>query len=562
MESSLLDSSLRVGIIVGVSANGATINLSHAGLTSGSYHLGNRYGRGEVGEIILIEGQESLSIGKILDIRIPEKERSNLNAASYQNERLDAIGYVQLLGTVNTSSLLVSAGIANFPRIGDAVFSAPSYFLSMIPKLMDNSDSDEESLLNVGFIPNHNGSFHIGPEKLFGRHCAILGSTGGGKSWTTARLVQECAKFKNSKVILVDATGEYRSLPDSYTQHMHLGNPLHLHPSSLAFRIPPTDFDESDFITLFEPSGKVQGPKLRAAIRSLRLVHLDPEVADNGILHKINQPKTRYRKALKKNDNASLVDKPSQPFNIKNLIRQIQQECHFIENDGSWGRKNENEISYCSSLFTRILGVLNSPAFTSVFDESGAPSLDDVISTFLTSKKQILRLCLSSTSYEFHAREILANALGRKLMSFARREAFIKKPLLAILDEAHNFLGKKIGIDENAMSLDAFEIIAKEGRKYGLNICLATQRPRDITEGVISQMGTLIVHRLTNNNDRDVIERACGEADSSIISFLPNLRQGEAAILGVDFPIPLTIQIHRPSPTPLSDSPDYRTLWS
>ncbi|MDX7790743.1 ATP-binding protein [Aeromonas caviae] len=564
MSQSLLDNALRVGVIVGVGANGTTVNLSHAGLTSGSYHLGNRYGRGEVGEIILIEGQESLSIGKIIDIKLPEKERANLNAVSYQDEKVDAVGYVQLLGTVNLSSLSVSAGVSSYPRIGDAVFSAPSHFISMIPSLTDSSASNraEESLINVGSIPNSKGSFHIGPEKLFGRHCAILGSTGGGKSWTTARLVQECAKFKNSKVILVDATGEYRSLPEAYTTHMHLGQPLHRHKSSLPFRMPPTDFDESDFITLFEPSGKVQGPKLRAAIRSLRLVNLEPSIAHNGILLKIGQKKDLYRAALNKNNNSSLVDKPSQPFNVKKLIGQIQQECHYINHDGSWGNKNEGDISYCSSLFTRIMGVINSPAFSAVFEESNTPSLDEVLNDFLQSPKQVLRLCLSSTSYEYHAKEILANALGRKLMMFARNERFIERPLLVILDEAHNFLGKRIGFDENSINLDAFEIIAKEGRKYGLNICLATQRPRDITEGVISQMGTLIVHRLTNNNDREVIERACGEADRSIVSFLPNLKQGEVAILGVDFPIPLTIQIHKPSPPPLSDSPDYRKLWA
>ena len=139
---------------------------------------------------------------------------------------------------------------------------------------------------------------------------------------------------------------------------------------------------------------------------------------------------------------------------------------------------------------------------------------------------------------------------------------FIQRPLLVVVDEAHNFLGKKVGFEEYSIQLDAFEIIAKEGRKYGLNICLATQRPRDITEGVLSQMGTMLVHRLTNSNDREIIEKACGEVDKSIISFLPNLKQGEVTLIGVDFPIPLTIQVHRPTPPPMSDSPSYQKLWS
>ncbi len=114
----------------------------------------------------------------------------------------------------------------------------------------------------------------------------------------------------------------------------------------------------------------------------------------------------------------------------------------------------------------------------------------------------------------------------------------------------------------DAAKLDAFELIAKEGRKYGLNICLATQRPRDLSEGVLSQMGTLIVHRLTNDRDREVVERACGEIDRAASAFLPNLRPGEAAIIGTDFPIPLTIQIHEPATKPKSDGPKFQEHWA
>ncbi len=130
------------------------------------------------------------------------------------------------------------------------------------------------------------------------------------------------------------------------------------------------------------------------------------------------------------------------------------------------------------------------------------------------------------------------------------------------IDEAHNFLGKHIGGEDIIAKLDAFELIAKEGRKYGLNICLATQRPRDITEGVLSQMGTMIVHRLTNEKDREVVERACGELDRDASAFLPNLKPGEAVIIGCDLPIPLTIQIDEPNDPPKSSGPDYQDSWN
>lgn len=227
--------------------------------------------------------------------------------------------------------------------------------------------------------------------------------------------------------------------------HKHLGEPLNKNQLSESFRIPPTDFEESDFLTLFEPSGKVQGPKLRAAMKSLRLAQLSPEAADKGIIRKIGQSKERYRAALKKDNNSSLVDRPSQPFDVSRLIPQIIEECHYV-NGNNWGNRNDAEIGYCSSLFTRIQSVVYSPSFHAVFGQSNHESLDSVLSAFLGSDKQVLRLCLSSTSYEFNAREILANAIGRKLLSYARGEKFIKQPLLAIVDEAHNFLGKRIGL--------------------------------------------------------------------------------------------------------------------
>jgi len=136
--------------------------------------------------------------------------------------------------------------------------------------------------------------------------------------------------------------------------------------------------------------------------------------------------------------------------------------------------------------------------------------------------------------------------------------------LLVFLDEAHQFLNRSLGDEDTAHRLDAFDVIAKEGRKYGLAICMATQRPRDIPEGVLSQMGTLIVHRLINDKDRDVVERAAGEIDRAAAAFLPTLAPGEAAVVGVDFPIPLTMQITMPEKKhrPESGGPNFQKAWS
>lgn len=244
------------------------------------------------------------------------------------------------------------------------------------------------------------------------------------------------------------------------------------------------------------------------------------------------------------------------------MVSQIEQECVWPDgyNDTTkWGKEDGN-FAHCLSLVARINGVLTSPAFKCVFTSTDQ-QLTQKIDGFIDSSRKLLRICLSGIAYAFNAREIFANVIGRYLLTKARNRDFVKRPVVVIVDEAHNFLGRHIGAEDYAARLDAFEIIAKEGRKYGLNICLSTQRPRDITEGVLSQMGTLIVHRLTNDRDREVVERACGEIDRSASAFLPNLRPGEAAIIGADFPIPLTIQIREPEMRPKSDGPNFQEHW-
>lgn len=117
---------------------------------------------------------------------------------------------------------------------------------------------------------------------------------------------------------------------------------------------------------------------------------------------------------------------------------------------------------------------------------------------------------------------------------------------------------------EHRFTLDACELIAKEGRKYGLTLCLATQRPRDLPAAVLSQIGTLIVHRRSHSADREVVEAACSDVTRGGTAFLPSLTPGEALLVGVDLPIPLTLRIQEPSEEhqPKSRGPDYHRYWA
>lgn len=565
----LLRPELFIGVLSSVSAQAVCFNLNEAGSPSGAHFLGGRYGKGEVGEFVLIEGQTSLLLGRVVEIHLPEANRRSIDSSHSKISDLDAVGSIQLLGSVAMDTLRVTAGVESYPRLGDRVYAAPHKFIADLPGLMEPEGTPVSGvLLKLGSIDVAlESAVLIRPEKLFGRHCAILGATGGGKSWTTARIIEECIRYK-TKIVLLDATGEYRGFSGGYVTHFHLGAPVEKATGSQPRSLPPTCFVESDFIALFEPAGKVQGPKMRAAMRSLRLAKLVPSVASNGIIKKIDQSKTPVIAAEQQAGVSDKLDDPRQEFDVGKLIAQIEQECVYPDGFGAargskdttkWGG-DSGEVSYCLSLMSRISAILTSPAFECVF-KSTDTSLTASIAEFVSNDKRLMRICLSGIAYEYKAREIVANVIGRHLLNMARKGTFKNSPVVIIVDEAHNFLGRQIGGEDAVARLDAFELVAKEGRKYGLNICLTTQRPRDITEGVLSQMGTLVVHRLTNDRDREVVERACGEIDRSASSFLPNLKPGEAAIIGADFPIPLTIQVFPPEAQPSSDGPNYQKHW-
>ena len=158
--------------------------------------------------------------------------------------------------------------------------------------------------------------------------------------------------------------------------------------------------------------------------------------------------------------------------------------------------------------------------------------------------------------FESQAREIAANAIAKYLLNLARNNQFKEQPIVLFLDEAHQFLNKSV-VDNYfaSSSLSAFDQIAKECRKYGLFLCLATQMPRDIPIGTLSQIGTFIIHRLINYNDKEAIKQACSSADADTLSYLPVLGAGEAILSGVDFPMPLSVKINAPIVPPNSQTP-------
>jgi DNA helicase HerA-like ATPase len=127
--------------------------------------------------------------------------------------------------------------------------------------------------------------------------------------------------------------------------------------------------------------------------------------------------------------------------------------------------------------------------------------------------------------------------------------------MVVMLDEAHQFLNKSLSNDYDNFTLDAFDNIAKEGRKYGLFLGITTQMPRDIPVATLSQIGTFIVHRLINYRDKETIINALSNANRNILSYLPDLGVGEAILSCIELKMPLLIKVNQPNNKPDSSTP-------
>ncbi len=570
----VLDPNRLIGVVSSVFPSRAHVNLGDEAARSGTSFYGHPLGTGQVGEFVLVDCDSTVAIGRISAVRLVERDRLVVNPSLGDERRVDPIGEIDLLATLERESGRVSPGIATRPRLGALVYSPAPNLMSALVADAPPDKAGAKAMLHLGVVTSlQDASVSVTPERLFGRHCAILGATGGGKSYTISKLIEESAKHK-CKVILIDATGEFYTL-GGIARHLSLGKPLH---GETEVHLPYSALEEQDLYGLFQPSGKVQGPKLREAIYSLRIAHIlltqttapaqalrealtrSGSLQANGLLLKAGLPRKPYDDAL--NAFRHVIEAPDSPFNVRVLAAQIVCECIWptdFKKAGFYGGGDGNE-AYCAPLISRINAVLAGPDLRVIFEPKG-PSLLSEIESFLAGNDRVLRVSLASVPYGFNAREIVANAIGRRLLMLARAQRFKAAPVAVFLDEAHNFLNRRIGEDDAAIRLDAFDQIAKEGRKHWLSICLATQRPRDLPEGVLSQMGTMIVHRLINDRDRDVVERACGEIDRAAVAFLPTLAPGQAAFVGVDFPFPLTVSIDKPSYPPDSRGPDFQAAW-
>lgn len=547
-------------------------------------HFGKEFNGGLVGNFVVIEGDKYGFLGRITELSLPESERLSLNEKAFQTSDFHPTGKIEILLSFDLYNPFdVKKGLTAYPNIGAKVFVSSGELVQQYMSRFGVRINEVANTTEIGsLVSSPDTKVRINLQSIFGRHCAIVGTTGGGKSYTVSKLIESLIAT-NNKAILIDATGEYSGNYDGL-ESIDIGNGKHVfHYSQLTV---------DDLFYLFKPSSKVQVPKLMEAIRSLKIValnngqNLSKEIEidgvkktfltkiENGLLKKAGSDKRPFEEFyfLKNSE----IENNSSDFDIEKLTFQITQESIWdtasewingkktIINE-KWGERNDGDVSNCISLIARINNIISNSIYQNIFGFKKKLNDDDitrVLEKFINGDGKLLRLNFGNIPFDFQIREILANSIGKFLLNKARNGDFnsknqpTNKPIVVFIDEAHQFLNKSIK-DEyfDSKPLDAFDSIAKECRKHGLFLCIATQMPRDIPQGTLSQMGTFISHRLINHYDKEAVSNACSTANKNTLDFLPILGEGEAILTGVDFPMPIIVKFDEPNTRPNSNTP-------
>jgi uncharacterized protein len=466
-------------------------------------------------------------------------------------------------------------GVGIYPTINDEVHLVVETDLQQIYGKRDAGS------IEIGkHSSSNNLNVYVDLHKLVLRHSAILGSTGSGKSNTTVGILKAIlGDYKGSRAVLVDPHGEYRTaFPDAQVFRINdIAKPLHI-PFWLM------TFDELAYFLVGATPREEQRPehrKLRELVVERKrknynklqsgAVDIDLITADSPIPFSVRELWYHIYWWLNASFNETAPEKQTEltacvddKGDFEKLIPP-RFKAYAIGSAAPYKSRHYQELySYEKKLISR----LRDSRYDFLFhpgdykDESSKHDLHDLLRSWIGSDKQLAILDLNGVPPE--VLDITVGLITRFIydsMFWGRNESYTGKqrPILLAYEEAHSYLGKS---ESNSYAKVAVEQVFKEGRKFGLGAMVISQRPSEISETILAQIGTYFALRLTNSGDQAIVKSSAPDNLITLIDLLPSLRTGEAIVVGEAIRIPSRVRIKLESPRPTSEDPKLVEGWS
>jgi hypothetical protein len=415
-------------------------------------------------------------------------------------------------------------GVTRYPIPGALIYPATNADLRQIYA------SDGRSSIQIGTVfPTEDIRAGLYIDAMLGKHFALLGSTGTGKSTTAALILHRiCEAAPNGHIVMVDPHGEYSAAFRT--------NGMLLDVSNLQMPYWLMNFEEHCEVFLTTTGNDRQE---------------DADILARCLLQ------ARSKNRLAEGMGKITVDSPI-PYLLSDLTNIIQNEMGKLDKATS------------SAPFQRIKSKIDElkgdPRYQFMF--SGM-LVGDTMAEFIakifrmpTDGKPISIIDVSGVPSDVTSTVVAV--LSRLVFDFAiwsREER--TRPILLVCEEAHRYVPNEKNADGSSVGR-ILSRIAKEGRKYGVSLGLITQRPSDLAEGVLSQCGTIIAMRLNNDRDQAFVKAAMPEGARGFLDSIPALRNRECIICGEGVSIPVRVSFDdlEEARRPASEDPSFVNLWN
>lgn len=449
-------------------------------------------------------------------------------------------------------------GADSFPQIDRACYVIDGGNLQRFMGLLGAELPDNQRLKIGTFSVDRRAEAVLNGDKFFQRHAAILGSTGSGKSWAVALLLERANALPHSNIIVLDMHGEY--LPLTLKENEGFAS---------YFRIAgPGDLAKAEENVIFLPYWLLNRDEMLSMILD-RSDQNAPNQASRFTLH-VRDLKSKTLENNKKYDvkKTFTVDSPI-PYEMKYLIDLLKGD-DTRKGIGTTGKEVKGDWEGKLTRFiSRLMAKIEDRRYGFLFQPPAAAQ------EYSWLVSQVTRLLISPDGASgikiIDFSEVPSDVLPVVTGTFARLLYNIqfwirpekRTPFAFICDEAHLYLPVRENADvAERQALETFERIAKEGRKYGVSIVAVSQRPSDVSKTILSQCNNFITLRLTNESDQSVVKRLMPDSMSGLVSILPLLDIGEALMLGDAVLLPTRIKLDRPSVQPASATRNFWTEWS
>jgi hypothetical protein len=563
-----------LGYVGAVTGAAISVRLS-PGVASGISIIGGKsYRVGQVGSFVRIpQGYQNL-YGIVAEVGATATPIA-LREANEISERWMTI---QLVGEIVGSSF--ERGISQYPNVNDEVHLVTEEDLARI------YGSDEEGQVSIGRLANAEGiPVRIDLDKLVTRHSAVLGSTGAGKSTAVASLLRSiCASgpdgasnFPSARILLLDIHGEYgRALRSVSTVFRVTPGP-----SERALRVPFWALEPSDLLSFV--MGKVEDKALtqildrifeyktkRVENSAILGVDLTSMTVDSPIPFSLKKlwfdlldpeiktwdDKERTKPAILEAGDAASLKPP------KYKLHSTTNTAPFMNSIGVLGIRRPLDQMRSRLLDRQYDFLLHPGPWEPDLDGNIKSDLPDLFATWLGHDKPITILDLSGIPSAVLIR--LIGAILRVIYEGLfwgreKSEGAIHRPILVVMEEAHRYLSK----DTDGHARSMVQRLVKEGRKFGIGAMIISQRPSEVDDTILSQCGTFVALRLSNDTDRNRVKAALPDSLAGVIDTLPVLRTGEAIVTGEAARLPIRCRIALPAEEyrPNSEDPEVAKNW-